>query len=109
MDTAELDRQLAEVLEKGFDESFAAFCARTFSSYSYPPENLAAARMHAFFLRLYMEAFVSGKDLLSEGDLEIRCREVGDSLLGHVASPEEFCRRFVEKWCAHCSEKVDSL
>ena len=107
MDKSELDRQIAEVLEKGFDESFADFCAKTFSSYSYPPENLAAARMHAFYLRFVLEALkrISPDKIecadktfeLSDTAIEIGIECYKNSLSDDV----DFCREFIKEWCRH--------
>jgi hypothetical protein len=55
MSSLELVRGLEALLEKGFDDSFAVFCAAEFSSHRYPPANLAPARMHAFHLRLAIQ------------------------------------------------------
>lgn len=107
MDRSELDRQIAEVLEKGFDDSFAVFCATTFSSYRYPPENLAAARMHAFYLRSALEMLSDAESreaLLgkTEGDnpLEEAFREVtANSYEAALSGDRPFCEVFVQLWC----------
>lgn len=101
-----MDRGLAEVQKKGFDDSFVLFCAETFSSFSYPKENIAAARMHAYFLRLFIEERVSGeisREEIPEGLREI-FREVGeqsfrDTLSSSNPSGMECCRAFVRNWC----------
>ena len=108
MDRSELDRQIAEVLEKGFDDSFAVFCATTFSSYDYPPGNLAFARMHAFYLREALEMLSSAetRDTLSvdaEGKtlLEKAFREVTTkSYQAALCEDRPFCEVFVQMWCS---------
>lgn len=106
MDIAELDLGLAEVLKKGFDDSFVIFCADTFSSFSYPKENIAAARMHAYFLRLFIEERVLGEISSEEIPESLRetFREVGeqairDTLSSSNPSGMECCRAFVRNWC----------
>ena len=109
MESAELDRQIAEVLEKGFDGSFAVFCAKTFSSFSYPAQNLAAARMHAHYLRMALEALSDPEmkaRLLAEAPIRagdrwtILCLSVaGDSYRSALESDRPLCELFVEGWC----------
>ena len=106
MEKEELDRQFAEIMEKGFDEAFARFCATTFSSYCYPPENLAAARIHAFFLRLFIEEGVSGQpspeeipESLIETFREVSRQSIRDTLSSVNPSGMECCRAFVRNWC----------
>ena len=113
MDTIELDRDLAEVQKKGFVESFALFCANTFSSFSYPDENLAAARAHAYFLRLFIEERVTGSTTIEEipESLYETFREVGrqsiqDTLSSVNPSGMECCRAFVRNWCERHSVKT---
>ncbi len=109
MSETELVKQLTEVREKGFDESFAHFCAKTFSSHEYPPENLAAAKMHAFYLRMAVEMLTdeeSREVLLSgagvEGGVDAAFRELTrKSLEAAVKSERPFCEVFVERWCRH--------
>ena len=113
MDAAELDRQIAEAREKGFDESFTRFCADTFSAYEYPPENLAAARMHVHYLRLALEALSDqGSGGLKPGGASYHenapwtglCLTVaGDSWRASLASGKPFCEVFVEMWCSRLS------
>jgi len=103
MDRNELDRQLAELLEKGFDESFTAFCAKTFSSYSYPPENLAPARMHAFYLKVATGVVLGGTP---DGDIPLMdvCRQVAEkSCRSALGTDRPFCEIFIENWCAYCA------
>lgn len=101
-----MDRGLAEVQKKGFDDSFALFCAETFSSFSYPKETIAAARMHAYFLCLFIEERVSGEISREEIPESLReiFREVGeqsvrDTLSSSNPSGMECCRAFVRNWC----------
>lgn len=108
MEPIELDRQIAEMREKGFDDAFARFSAATFSSYSYPPDNLAAARMHAFYLRLALEALSCGESRqelfreAQEGDrLETAFRETAtESYRAALSGDRPFCEVFVEMWCS---------
>ena len=113
MSETELVRQLAEKREKGFDEPFALFCAKTFSSFQYFPENLAAARMHAFYLRQTLERLVDAntrEELLHgavAGDkIEVAFRDVTRE--GYQAALESglpFCELFVEKWCRYWAQE----
>ncbi len=106
---AELDRQIAEVLEKGFDESFTAFCAKTFSSYNYPPENLAPARMHAFSLKVAM-GMVLGDTLDEDIPFMNVCRQVAEeSCRSALETDRPFCEIFVENWCAYYSKPAKSF
>lgn len=101
MNKSELDRQIAEVLEKGFEESFAAFCAKTFSSYSYPPENLAAARMHAFYLKVAL-GMLSGSSPEEGLPLMDVCRQVTEnSYRSALEDDRQFCEIFIENWCVY--------
>ena len=106
MEIAELDKGLAEVQKKGFDDSFVLFCAETFSSFSYPKENIAAARMHAYFLRLFIEERVSGEisrgqipESLRETFREVGEQSVRETLSSSSPSGMECCRAFVRNWC----------
>jgi len=109
MESAELDRQIAEVLEKGFDGSFAVFCAKTFSSFSYPAQNLAAARMHAHYMRMALEALsdpemkarlLSGAPLQAGDRWTALCLSVGaESYRSALESDRPVCELFVEGWC----------
>ena len=89
-------------MEKGFDDSFKAFCARIFSSYRYSPDGLAAARMHAFYLRLFIEERVSGEtsieslpENLREVFREVGRRSVQETLSSGNPSGMDCCRAFV--------------
>ena len=112
MSEAELARQLTEVREKGFDEPFALFCAKTFSSFQYSPENLAVARMHAFYLRQALGRLVyanTREELLHgavAGDkMEATFLEITkESYQAALESDRPVCELFVEKWCARFSE-----
>ena len=113
MDTIELDRDLAEVQKKGFDESFALFCADTFSSFSYPDESLAAARAHAYFLRIFIEERVTGSttieeipECLYETFREVGRQSIQDTLSSVNPSGMECCRAFVRNWCERHSVKT---
>ena len=117
MDTAELDNSLREVMEKGFDDSFAAFCAKTYSSYEYPPENQAAAKMHAFYLRIALESLCENEKkaeilggntgFISLSPLERLCFKTAS-----IASNEALCGRgsfaeiFVDNWCKSLSSRL---
>ena len=108
MEPSELDRQIAEVVERGFDESFILFCADTFSSFDYPVEKLAAARMHAFYLRLFMELHLSGEAVRETGRLPEAVKMIGEKSMEETLSlpqpsGEAFCRLFVRNWCRYCS------
>lgn len=101
MTKAELDRHLAKVLEKGFDESFADFCARTFSSYNYSPENLAPARMHAFYLKVAMGMLLGATP---DEDIPLMnvCRQLAEnSCRSALDTDRPFCEIFIENWCAY--------
>jgi hypothetical protein len=108
MSEAELARQLTEVREKGFDEPFALFCAKTFSSFEYSPENLAAARMHAFYLRQALEKLVDAntREELLHGAIAgdkiegVLMKVTRESYQATLESGRLFCELFVEKWCA---------
>lgn len=108
MDTTELDRQIAEIAGTGFDESFIRYCAETYSAYTYAPRNLAAARMHAFYLRLFMELHLSGETASGIDLLPVAVRKVGEESMEETLSlpepsGEAFCRLFVRNWCRFCS------
>ena len=104
MTEEELRKGLETILEKGFDQSFAEYCAVTFSSYTYPEENLAAARMHALALRAYMMNYVKGIPLEESLPLFMvdSCRVVGDSTMTSLfehpnADVDTFCRDFISR------------
>ena len=112
MDYTELRRQMVTLQEKGFDDSFGAFCGKTFSSYSYPPENLAAARLHGHYLRLAISAIVwseTQEKLLShesaEDDREetVFWKVLKESIGAVRESDRPFIECFVEKWCSSWS------
>ena len=113
MSETELVRQLAEKRENGFDEPFALFCAKTFSSFQYPSENLAAARMHAFYLRQALEGLTDteGREVLFHkavaGDrIEMAFREVTrESYEAALESGRPFCEIFIENWCRYWAER----
>ncbi|MBP3257713.1 MAG: hypothetical protein J6M23_06955 [Bacteroidales bacterium] len=96
---------------KRIDGSFAAFCAKTFSSYNYHPGSLAAARMHAFILRLFLEKQTSGPSPQDEIPESLRetFREVGEQAIRDTLSSEhpsgmKCCRAYVRNWCQYQSE-----
>ena len=109
MSEAELIQQLCEVKEKGFDESFSHFCAKTYSSYKYPPENHIPGIMHAHYLRLALELLTDAegrKELFhgtSEGDkMDAAFQQVTrESYRAVLESDRSFCEIFVENWCHH--------
>ena len=115
MDPSELNRQITEVIGRGFDESFVRFCAETFSSYRYPPEYLVAARMHTFYLRAALE-MLSCAELREAlfGQTEVddplmkAFREVtANSYEAALSGDRPFCEVFVRLWCerwAYCKE-----
>ena len=112
MHKSELADRLKEIQEKGFDDSFAEFCSDTFSSYEYPKERLAAARMHAFWLRIFIEDYLSGMSLDSNGEyygdiyrmaIEIGLQVVDWSLGRETSTGDDFCREFVRRWCERCA------
>ena len=114
MDTAELDNSLREMMEKGFDDSFATFCARIFASYQYSPENLPAARMHAFYLRMALEVLsdpvTREKLFYNEGEGEERLLKVFRSVAKKsyrtaLSSDRPFSAIFVEQWCRFFATK----
>ena len=118
MDYTELRRQMVTLQEEGFDDSFGAFCGKTFSSYSYPPENLTAARLHGHYLRLAIAAIVRSEtieELLShesaEDDREetVFWKVLGDSIKAALESDRPFIQCFVEKWCAYFAAPDSSL
>ena len=111
MDIDDLKLALAEVLEEGFEDSFAQFCANTYASFSYPPKNRKAAMMHAFFLRLFLQETVIGTSYYEEipESLQKAIREIGersiqDTLSSVTPSGMECCRAFVRNWCQYQSE-----
>ena len=107
MQPSELDRQLAEMLEKGFNGSFLKFCAEEFSSHRYAPENLPAARMHAFYLRMALELLPCGdEDALqppeetgSDRVLVEFYRITRECYLDSTESGTDFCESFIRRWC----------
>ena len=113
MDYNELRRQMVTLQEKGFDDSFGAFCGKTFSSYSYPPENLAAARLHGHYLRLAIAAIVRSEtleELLSHESAEddrdetVFWKALRDSIKAVLESDRPFIQCFVEMWCRQWAE-----
>ncbi|MBP3257712.1 MAG: hypothetical protein J6M23_06950 [Bacteroidales bacterium] len=117
MTEQQLKQALRKLREKGFDGSFSDYCAATFSSYTYPDGGLAAARMHAFFLRYFIEAYLD--EYFSKetrpGGIEGTIWKVGKLTIDETLSTENatamtFCRSFVKNWCeAHSSDGVSSL
>ena len=106
MQRERLQTELARIRKTGFDDSFARFCAETFSSFSYSTENLPAARMHAFFLRLFLDGGVNGTPwvdavperlrILFE---EVSMKAVEETLSSEAPSGVRCCRSFVRRWC----------
>ena len=100
--------------ERGFDDSFAAFCAKVFSSYLYPPENLPAARMHAHYLRLALvvlcdenkRAEILGEEsgFLGVSPMERLCLKTASWAYKEALSKERpFGELFIERWCKSLS------
>ena len=113
MSESDLKRELVAVQEKGFDDSFPEFCARTFESFKYPPERLAAARCHALWLRTFLEDYLSEMALSPDeepsGDIYEMAIEIGRqvidwSLKRDMTTGDEFCREFVRRWCERCAK-----
>ena len=115
MSDSELVRQLNAVLEKGFDGSFAAFCAMTLASYTYPPEGLSRARMHAHYLRLALEVLTDpeGRERLfrqaGEGEDEAFREVAMESYRAALESDRPYCEVFVERWCAYYAMPASAL
>lgn len=114
MSEEELQRHLADIQKKGFDESFQDFCAKAFSSCKYASESLAAARMHAYYLRLSIEKLVNPEsrvELLqnraeSEDLLEDTFRTVTvQSYLAALSCDRPYCELFIDNWCSAWAEK----
>ena len=107
MSEQELRRQLAEIREKGFDDSFAQFCSHTFSSYEYPGEKLAAAKMHAHFLRLFLEEYLlePNPGVRQESYMRVGMAAIQEVSKGERPTAMEFCRAFVKRWCRFCAGK----
>ena len=112
MSEEELVRQIATMREKGFDDSFARFCAHVFSSYEYPEENLAAARMHALYLRLALESLSSPERRAAIMDGEIRgettiedvfLKVTRESFWEALQTGRPFPEQFVERWLSSWS------
>ena len=106
----ELRKGLEAILEKGFDESFAEYCATTFSSYTYPDGNLAAARMHALALRAYIQYYLYAIPLETcmPAFLCDACRTIGETTVEMVLSKQDaksnvFCKEYVYNWLQYCA------
>ena len=111
MQQYELEAAILKIRNEGFDESFIHFCAKTFSSYTYPPETVAAARMHAFYLRLALDALCDSKSkvrILSmehpgEGDVKSPdklCLFIaGESYRAALCGESSFQEQFIRRWC----------
>lgn len=110
MDEAEVINSLKTIRENGFDDSFAAFCANVFSSREYPPGNLAAARMHAHYLRLAIEIVCDGlPETEGEDRLVGLCRSLARECMNSAVSSERpFTELFVESWCRSLGKESDS-
>ena len=113
MTEEELRKGLETILEKGFDQSFAEYCAATFSSYTYPEGNLAAARMHALALRAYMMHYVHGIPLenVLPGNQAEACLNVGNSVVGAVLARADrdakaFCFDYISYWLQFLGRKT---
>ena len=111
MQQSELDAVIMKVRDEGFDEAFIRFCAETFSSHTYPAKNLAAARMHAFFLRLALDSLCNPEtkaEVLSAenpgqyvvDEPETLCLQLsGECYRDALNGGEPFCELFIRKWC----------
>lgn len=106
MTEPQLIQALRELRKEGFDESFTDYCATTCSSFTYPKEKLSAARMHAFFLRYFIGAYLD--DYFTDaGKLEgiestvwkVGKQSVDETLQKENATAMTFCRAFVKNWC----------
>lgn len=106
MTEQQLKQALRELRDKGFDESFADYCATTCASFTYPREKLTAARMHAFFLRYFISAYLDGyfsEETKLDG-IENTIWKVGKQSFDQTLETENatamtFCRAFVKNWC----------
>lgn len=116
------------ILDEGFDEAFPLFCARTLSSFSYPPGNLLAARMHAYYLREALDFLTTtaveqsngiirlGEEIaaanayaermgLSMGEPMEASLAIGWACYQAVLERgEDFCRLFISNWCRFYSD-----
>ena len=115
MDITELEGQLADILKKGFDDSFASFCARTLASFDYSPAGRARAKMHAHYLRLALGVMTdpeSREELFrptGEGDDDAFRVVTMESCRAALESDRPFCEVFVEKWCGYYAIPASSL
>lgn len=101
MPKTELEGLITEIVEKGFDESFPGFCARTVSSYSYSPENLARARMHAYYLRLFIQEYTLDPfpERRDEDFMRVGLQAAREIEKAEHPTGMDFCRAFVQEWC----------
>ena len=101
MPKSKLDSLFREIMEKGFDKSFAGFCARTVSSYSYTPDNLARALMHAYYLRLFLQEYMLDPypERRDEDFMRVGLQAAQELEKAERPTGMDFCRAFVEKWC----------
>lgn len=111
MTEEELRKGLEVILEKGFDQFFVEYCAATFSSYTYPDGNLAAARMHALALRAYLMHYMEGMPLENSIPLFMvdTCRVVGVATMTSVierpnANAESFCKDYISGFLCYLSK-----
>ena len=117
MSDSELIRQLNAVLEKGFDDSFASFCARILASNRYASDGLARVRMHAHYLRLAIEALtdpVRREELFRQAGAGDRMDDAFlkvtmESYRAALESDRPFCEVFVERWCSYYAIPASSL
>ena len=99
----ELGRRVEEILEKGFDGAFERFCADTFSSYTYPEENLAAARMHGFYLSVAL-CLLSGREVDDGIPYLEECRAVAEKSYRLALEGDRPIEEvFVRMWCSFLS------
>ena len=108
MEETQLQALLKDRMKTGFDADFAAFCAETLASHSYTSENLAKARMHAFYLRLVLELLTSDDEPISEenandpSDVAIKIGE--HCYEKSLQEGTDFCREFVKEWCSYWAD-----
>ena len=71
MTEQQLKLALWQIRKEGFEESFTDYCARTCSSHTYPEEKFAAAKMHGFFLRYFIGAYLDDYFIDAEKLMEL--------------------------------------
>lgn len=106
MTEQQLKLALWQIRKEGFEESFTDYCARTCSSHTYPEEKFAAAKMHGFFLRYFIGAylddyFIDAEKLegIESTVWEVGKKSIDETLQTENATAMSFCRAFVKNWC----------